>query len=79
MKWQDRITVNSQVCHGKACIRGTRVMVSVILDNLADGASRDELLANYPSLVNEDIDAGIAYAAELTRERVVPIPTASIP
>lgn len=75
MKWQDRITVDPQVCHGKACILGTRVMVSVILDNLADGTSRVELLANYPSLVNEDIDAAIAYAAELVRERVVPLPS----
>lgn len=75
MKWQDRITVDPQVCHGKACIRGTRVMVSVVLDNLADGASREQILASYPSLAGEDIDAAIAYAAELARERVVPIPS----
>ncbi len=72
MKWQDRITVDPQVCHGKACIKGTRVMVSVVLDNLAAGVSRDEILASYPSLAGEDIDASIAYAAELARERVVP-------
>ncbi len=75
MKWQDRITVDPQVCHGKACIRATRVMVSVILDNLAAGTSRGEILASYPSLVGEDIDAAMTYAAELTRERVVPIPS----
>ncbi len=75
MKWQDRITVDPQVCHGKACIRGTRVMVSVILDNLAAGTTRDEILAGYPSLASEDIDAAMIYAAELARERVVPIPT----
>jgi len=73
MNWQDRINVNQQVCHGKACIKGTRVMVSVVLDNLAAGVSRDEILASYPSLVAEDIEASIAYAAELTRERVVPL------
>lgn len=73
MKWQDRITVDPQVCHGKACIKGTRVMVSVVLDNLADGIARDEILASYPSLKDEDIGASIAYAAELARERVVPI------
>ena len=69
MKWQDRISVDPQVCHGKACIRGTRVMVSVILDNLVDGTSRDEILKGYVSLVGEDIDAAIGYAAELVREQ----------
>jgi len=78
MKWQDRISVDPQVCHGKACIRGTRVMVSVILDNLAEGASREEILANYPSLTGEDIDAAVAYAAELARERIVPIPSETV-
>ncbi|MFO0871101.1 MAG: DUF433 domain-containing protein [Pirellulales bacterium] len=73
MKWQDRITVDPHVCHGKACIQGTRVMVSVILDNLAAGVSRDEILRSYPSLQDQDIDASIAYAAELARERIVPL------
>ncbi|HID24354.1 MAG TPA: DUF433 domain-containing protein [Planctomycetaceae bacterium] len=73
MNWRDRIAVDPQVCHGKACIKGTRVMVSVVLDNLAAGVSRDEILASYPSLTGEDIDASIAYAAELARERVVPL------
>ena len=73
MNWQDRITVDPQVCHGKACLKGTRVMVSVVLDNLAAGVSRDEILASYPSLAGEDIEASIAYAAELARERFVPL------
>jgi len=73
MKWQERITVDPLVCHGKACVRGTRVMVSVVLDNLAEGVSRAEILASYPKLVDEDINACIAYAAELTRERVIPL------
>ena len=73
MIWQERITVDPQVCHGKACIKGTRVMVSVVLDNLAAGVPRDEILASYPSLVGEDLDASIAYAAELARERVLPL------
>ncbi len=73
MKWQERITVDPLVCHGKACVRGTRVMVSVVLDNLAEGVPRAEILASYPKLVDEDIDGCIAYAAELTRERVVPL------
>ncbi len=71
MVWQERISVDAQVCHGKACIVGTRVMVSVILDNLAAGIPRDEILASYPSLTGKDIDASIAYAAELARERFV--------
>jgi len=75
MQWRDRISVNPHVCHGKACISGTRVMVSVVLDNLADGVDRAEILASYPSLTNDDIDAAIAYAAELARERVVPLTT----
>ena len=71
MSWQDRITVDPLVCHGKACIKGTRVMVSVVLDNLAENLSADEILASYPSLTREDIEAAIGYAAELARERVV--------
>jgi uncharacterized protein (DUF433 family) len=73
MEWQDRISVDPQVCHGKACIRGTRVMVSVVLDNLAAGLSRDEIVASYPPVTRDDVDASIAYAAELARERVVPL------
>lgn len=73
MDWQDRIHVDPHVCHGKACIQGTRVMVSVILDNLAAGLERTEILSSYPSLTNEDIDAAISYAAELARERIVPL------
>ncbi|MBL8870982.1 MAG: DUF433 domain-containing protein [Planctomycetaceae bacterium] len=73
MTWRDRITVDPSVCHGKACIKGTRVMVSVILDNLAAGISREEILRSYPSLANEDIEASIAYAAELARERIIPL------
>jgi len=73
MSWRERITVDPQVCHGKACIQGTRVMVSVILDNLAAGLGRDEILLSYPSLASADIEASIAYAAELARERVLPI------
>lgn len=73
MTWRDRITVDPNVCHGKACIKGTRVMVSVILDNLAAGTPRDEILVSYPSLTSEDIEVSIAYAAELARERVVPL------
>jgi len=73
-KWRDRVSVNPSVCHGKACIRGTRIMVSVILDNLAAGMDRAEILASYSSLEPSDIDASLAYAAELAREGTMDLP-----
>ncbi|MCL4704153.1 DUF433 domain-containing protein [bacterium] len=76
--WQDRISVNPNVCHGKACIRGTRIMVSVILDNLAAGMSEEEILRSYSSLTREDIDAAMAFAAEPARERLVPLPMEAV-
>lgn len=74
MDWRNYITVDPAVCHGKACIRGTRIMVSVILDNLAAGLSSAELQASYPALSPAAIQAAIAYAAELARERVIALP-----
>ena len=71
MNWQDYITVEPTVCHGNACIKGTRVMVSVVMDNLAAGLTVDEIMRSYPSLRREAVQAAIAYAAELTRERIV--------
>ena len=71
MDWQEQISVDPLVCHGKACIKGTRIMVSVVLDNLAAGVSPEEILKSYPSLSPQDVQAAIAYAAELARERVV--------
>lgn len=67
MDWRERITVDSAVCHGRPCIKGTRIMVSTVLHNLADGQTLSEILASYPSLTNEDIQAALAYAAELPR------------
>jgi uncharacterized protein (DUF433 family) len=72
--WKDRISVNPAVCHGKACIRGTRIMVSVILDNVAAGVPRGEILASYPAMTSEDIDAALGYAAELAREGSIDLP-----
>jgi len=69
MNWRDRITVDPKVCHGRACIRGTRVFASVVLDNLAAGLDEGEIVSSYPSLTADDVKAAIAYAAELTRER----------
>jgi len=74
MNWRDRISVNQNICHGKACIKGTRIMVSVVLDNLAAGLQLNEVLTSYPSLEPDDIQAAIAYAAELARERTILLP-----
>jgi len=59
------MSINPKICHGQACIKGTRVMVSVILDNLAAGVIREEIIHSYPPLTATDIDAALAYAAEL--------------
>jgi uncharacterized protein (DUF433 family) len=68
---QARVTSDPAVCHGKPCIRGTRIMVSVVLDNLADGLSPDQIVDEYPPLVLDDIRAAIDYAATLTREEEI--------
>lgn len=57
MDWQERISVDPLVCHGKACIKGTRIMVSVVLDNLAAGVSPEGILRSYPSLIPQDVQA----------------------
>jgi uncharacterized protein (DUF433 family) len=74
MNWQDRISVDPSICHGKVCVKGTRIMVSVILDNLAAGESADSILRSYPTLKAEDIQAAQWYAAELARDRFLSIP-----
>ncbi len=74
MNWQEYITVDPDVCHGKACIRGTRIMVYVILDNLAAGLDLEKVLQSYPSLSREAVQAAMTYAADLARERVIAIP-----
>ncbi len=71
--WQDRITSDPNVCHGKPCIKGTRVMVSVILDNLAAGETHESIIQGY-HVEEEDIQAALRYAADLARDRVVALP-----
>lgn len=74
MSWEERIVSDPRICHGKPCVRGTRIMVSVILDNLAEGLPPEELVAEYPPLTREDIQAAVAYAAMLAREEeLVPL------
>jgi uncharacterized protein (DUF433 family) len=74
MDWREYITVDPEVCHGKPCVKGTRVMVSVILDNLAVGQTPEEFMESYPSVSRDAIQASIAYAADLARERSVSMP-----
>lgn len=74
MNWREYITVDPRVCHGSACIAGTRVLVTSVLDNLADGRSEKEILASYPSISHESIRAAVCYAAELAKERVLALP-----
>jgi uncharacterized protein (DUF433 family) len=72
--WKERISIDPKVCHGRPCIKGTRIWVSLIVDNLAEGVSEEQLLEAYPQLTIQDIRAALAYAAEMTRERIIPIP-----
>lgn len=72
--WTDLISIDPAVCHGKPCIKGTRIMVAVVLDNLADGLTPDEIVDEYPPLALPDVHAAIAYAAALAHEEeLVPL------
>ena len=67
MSWEERITITAGVRSGKPCIRGTRITVCDVLEYLAGGMSEDQILADFPSLVRDDIRAVLAFAA--ARER----------
>jgi uncharacterized protein (DUF433 family) len=69
----NRIAIASDVCHGQACIRGTRIPVHQIVRMLANGDTPEDLLDAYPSITREDIAACLDYAASLAEERVTPI------
>lgn len=71
MSYLDRITVDPEVCGGRPCIRGLRIRVMDILDMLADGASFEEILQDYPYLEPEDIRAALEYAARQADHPVV--------
>ena len=71
MNWQDQIASDPNICHGQACIKGTRIPVSVVLDNLAAGLTEEVIIQSYPALHLQSIRAAIGYAAELARETVI--------
>ncbi len=76
MRWQDRISVNPNVCHGKPCIKGTRVLVSVVLADVAVGEPFEAIMRGY-HIAREDIQAALFFAADLAQDRHVPLPEAS--
>lgn len=69
MNWRDHITVDPEICHGRACIAGTRVLVTTVLENLAAGLDPRAIAESYPSVTPEAVRAALCYAAELARER----------
>lgn len=69
----ERISVDPEICHGKPCVKGTRIMVAQVVQFLANGDSVEAILNAYPELTREDVQACLAFAAELTRERVLPV------
>ena len=74
MRWQDHIVSTPDTLHGTPRFRGTRIPVSVVLDNLAAGVEPDEMHRQYPTLPAEATAAALAYAADLARDRIVRIP-----
>lgn len=73
MEWKERISIDPNVCHGKPYIKGTRIMVWIIVGCLANGDTIEDVLEAYPALSREDALAALAYAAEMTREKIIPV------
>jgi len=73
MNYLERIHVDPAICHGQPCVKGTRIPVWLIVQYLANGDTADEVVAELPTLTREDVQACLTYAAELTRERVIPV------
>ena len=63
--WREHLTSDPQICGGQICAKGTRIMVTVILDSFAEGATREEILNSYSSLRPEHLDAALAYRAKV--------------
>jgi uncharacterized protein (DUF433 family) len=70
----ERVSIDPVVCGGRPCIKGTRIWVSLVLDLLASGMAEAEVRREYPQLTHDDILAAIAYGAEASRERMIPLP-----
>lgn len=66
----ERISIDPAVCHGQPCIRGTRVLVTVLLDALAGGMTTAEIVEHYPSIAEDDVRAAAAYGAWLAKQEV---------
>ena len=69
MNWREYITVDPEVCHGRACITGTRVLATTVLDNLAAGLDSEEIARSYPSVTPESVRAAMCYAALCPSDR----------
>jgi uncharacterized protein (DUF433 family) len=68
VNWREYLVSDPTICAGQLCAKGTRVLVTIILDSLAEGTSREDILHSYPSLQPRHIEAALAYAAELAHE-----------
>ncbi len=68
INWQNYISIDPEIHHGEPCIKGTRIPVSIIIGSIADGMSIDEVLKEYPQISREEIQAVLAYAADLVRQ-----------
>jgi len=77
MDWQQVIVHDPAICRGRATVKGTRIMVSVLLDNVASGLGVDEIAGSYPPLTPDQIRACIAYAAWLAHDEIVLLPQSS--
>lgn len=71
MNWRDHVTVDPEICHGKACISGTRVLVTTVPDNLVDGLDAEEIARSYPSVSREAVRAVLRHAVAPAKERAV--------
>ena len=70
---KERITIDPNICHGKPIIQNTRVLVSNILADLADGLTYDEIIANYPNIKKEDIKAALLFSSKLAQFDTIPV------
>ena len=71
--WKAQIASKVSICHGKVCVKDTRVMLSVILDCVVEGMTEEEILKEYPSLRKGDVNIALQYAASLARGETIPL------